>query len=117
MKSIFTIIFVFVLSTTLHAKNAPALSLKITGTVIEKAEGEAIPIPFANVMCKGTTVGTFAGTEGNFTLNLKEGKHTIVVSCVGYKPIIKTIKVKKNASLDLFNIKLEPTNQNTASLH
>lgn len=114
MKFIYSTLFALLFSLTLLAKNAPVLSPVVKGLVFESVKGENRPIPFANVMCKGTTVGTFAGTEGNFALNLKEGKHTIVISCVGYEPIIKTIKVKKNKSLDLFNIKLVPSSKTTA---
>lgn len=114
MKHFFTTLCILILSLQLNAKNAPIQSPKVKGLVYENLHGELMPVPFANVICKGTTVGTYAGTEGNFTLNLKEGKHTIIVSCVGYKPITRTIKVRKNKSFDLFNIELKPTNTNTA---
>lgn len=96
------------------AKNVSNSDSKISGTVCEKVKGEEKPVPFANILCKGTTVGTFAGVEGNFTLDVEEGKHTIVISCVGYEPITKTIKVKKNKPVELSNIELKPAQNSTA---
>ncbi|NJO68867.1 MAG: carboxypeptidase-like regulatory domain-containing protein [Bacteroidetes bacterium] len=44
-------------------------------------------IPFANVVIKGTTIGTVTDETGHFQLvNLPVGNHTVVVSTMGYKP-------------------------------
>ncbi len=116
MKFIYTTLLLLCLGTfvQVNAKNAPAKEAVITGQVCENIQGKNQPVPFANVLCKGTTVGTFAGMEGNFTLDLAEGKHTIIVSCVGYEPVTKTIKVRKNKTTDLFNIQLKPVSSQTA---
>lgn len=119
MKNIYSITLILLLGVflQLNAKNAPESDAILSGQVCEKVQGKNQPIPFANIVCKGTTVGTFAGTEGNFKLDLEEGKHTIIISCVGYEPITKTIKVRKNKQLELFNIQLKPASNQTANIN
>lgn len=67
------------------ALSLPALAQKITvhGTVLDEL-GEALI--GATVMEKGTTNGTAADLDGNFTLNVNPNA-TLVVSYVGYDPM------------------------------
>lgn len=53
----------------------------VSGKVTEEATGEALP--GANVILKGTTIGTQTDTEGNFTINATRGD-ILVVSYIGY---------------------------------
>ncbi len=43
------------------------------------------PLPFANVMLKGTTVGTTTDANGYYSLQLPSGKNYLKVNYVGYK--------------------------------
>ena len=54
----------------------------ITGVVM--AEGEPDPVIGANIMVKGTTIGTITDFDGNFELQAKAGD-VLVVSYMGYK--------------------------------
>jgi outer membrane receptor for ferrienterochelin and colicins len=62
-------------------------------------------VPYANVLVKNTQIGTSSDENGNFSLNLTEGKQTIVVQAVGYKTQEKTVTVVvgKNVHVD-FNL-------------
>ncbi|SHJ39552.1 TonB-linked outer membrane protein, SusC/RagA family [Pseudozobellia thermophila] len=53
----------------------------ITGTVVDSS---GLPLPGANVIVKGTTVGTQTDFDGNFTLNAEEGS-ILVFSYIGFK--------------------------------
>ena len=53
----------------------------ITGIVTD-TQGQ--PIPFANVIEKGTSNGTTADGDGNFTINVSNLPATLVVSSLGY---------------------------------
>lgn len=58
----------------------------IKGKVSDETTGE--PLPGANIVLKGTTLGTITDFDGNFTLsNIPEGNHTISVSFMGYRTI------------------------------
>ncbi len=53
----------------------------ISGSVTD-AEGE--PLIGANVVVKGTTIGTVTDLDGNYNLNVPDGAETIVISYTGF---------------------------------
>lgn len=56
-----------------------------------------IPIPFANVIIDGTTIGTSSDENGKFTLNKANDKSfKLIVSAIGYKTAHVTIKASGN---------------------
>ncbi|MGZ3903417.1 MAG: DUF5686 and carboxypeptidase regulatory-like domain-containing protein [Bacteroidia bacterium] len=56
------------------------------------------PLPFASVFIKGTTVGTNSNADGNYTLKLEPGDYQVVYQCIGYKKMIKSVKVTGNTT-------------------
>ncbi|GEO07258.1 SusC/RagA family TonB-linked outer membrane protein [Adhaeribacter aerolatus] len=42
------------------------------------------PLPGVTVVVKGTNVGTTSGADGNFTINVPDGKGTLVFSFIGF---------------------------------
>ncbi|WP_025742367.1 TonB-dependent receptor [Aquimarina pacifica] len=62
----------------------------ISGTLLDKESGNQ-PLPFANVLIKGTTKGTTTDFDGLFTIdNLEPGTYTLEFSFVGYETLDKT---------------------------
>ncbi len=59
------------------------------------------PLPFANVLIKGTTIGTTTDFDGNYTLSLPAGSHIVVFSFLGYKTIEKPITIKAGETLTI----------------
>lgn len=57
-----------------------AQTTRISGIVIDNA-GE--PVISASVVVKGTTVGTVTDLDGKFTINVPDGRNTLVFSLVG----------------------------------
>ncbi|CAM3333285.1 TonB-dependent receptor [Flavobacterium longum] len=57
----------------------------ITGTISDKDMAGA-PLPFANVVIKGTTNGTTSDENGKYTFKVDPGTYTIEFSFVGYEP-------------------------------
>ncbi len=80
MKHLITILFIaFTLSA--NAQELLTLSGKITdGTK---------PFPGVNVQVKGTSIGTTTDINGQFTLNLKEGKYILIISSISKPKEIK----------------------------
>ncbi|MBQ9339317.1 MAG: TonB-dependent receptor [Paludibacteraceae bacterium] len=60
-----------------------AQHLTVTGVVM--AQDEPDPIIGANIMVKGTTVGTITDFDGNFSLDVEKGA-VLQISFMGYKP-------------------------------
>ncbi|MFT4224421.1 SusC/RagA family TonB-linked outer membrane protein [Dysgonomonas sp.] len=61
-----------------------AQATKISGTVVDK-NGE--PVISASVVVKGTTVGTITGLDGTFSINIPDGKSSLVFSLIGMKNV------------------------------
>lgn len=57
----------------------------ITGTITAEEYGNIEPLPFVNIFIEGTTNGTTTDFDGNFTLKVEEGEHTVKISFVGYE--------------------------------
>jgi len=65
------------------------------------------PLPMANIILDGTTIGTSSGFQGEFTLNnVPTGKHTILVKYLGYETKKIDIELKSNQVLNIGNILL-----------
>ncbi|MDY8134967.1 TonB-dependent receptor [Aquimarina sp. 2201CG5-10] len=71
----------------------------ITGTLLDK-EANDQPLPFANVLIKGTTKGTTTDFDGLYTIeNLEPGNYTLEFSFIGYETLDKEVVVKANETL------------------
>lgn len=61
-----------------------AQTARVSGVVVDSNNEPAIGV---TVVVKGTTVGTLTDSDGNFMLNLPEGKNTLVFSLIGMKSV------------------------------
>lgn len=59
-----------------------AQDIKISGTVISGADN--YPIIGANILVKGTTIGTITDVDGNFSFEAPKGS-TLIISYIGYQ--------------------------------
>ncbi|MBD1384657.1 TonB-dependent receptor [Mucilaginibacter rigui] len=66
-----------------------AQSLRITGKVTQKSDGQSLP--GASVTVKGTTTGVVTDVNGNYTLSIPQGGGTIAVTFVGMTTIERKI--------------------------
>lgn len=68
----------------------------VTGTILDK-EFNNEPLPFANIVIKGTKQGTSTDENGKFSISLKPGNYTIVIGYLGYetKEIPFTLKANE----------------------
>ncbi|GGW58770.1 outer membrane receptor protein involved in Fe transport [Winogradskyella epiphytica] len=98
MKSLQALFIVFI-SAFSFAQNTGSVS----GKLIDKDFNNE-PLPFANVLVKGTATGTTSDMDGHFELqNLEVGSHIIVVSYVGYetKEIVVEVQPNKKVTLNV----------------
>lgn len=85
MKRILFISILIMASLQLLAQQA------LTGTITDAETGETLI--GANILVKGTSIGTVTDVQGQYALKLNEGNYTLIFSYVGYKTIEKTAKV------------------------
>ncbi|MGQ2982884.1 TonB-dependent receptor domain-containing protein [Flavobacterium sp.] len=72
----------------------------VTGNVTDlDANGETLP--FATVSVKGTTINTSTDIDGNYTLTVPAGEHTVVFSFLGYMDKSATVKVAAGETVTL----------------
>ncbi|MBN2090965.1 TonB-dependent receptor [candidate division KSB1 bacterium] len=70
----------------------------INGYLKDKTTGE--PLPFANVMLKGTHLGAASDVHGYYVLNgIPPGKYTLFVSMMGYESIEKEVMIHVGSEL------------------
>ena len=75
------LLFILVISTFSYAQNTGSIVGKLTDK-----EYNNEPLPFANVLIKGTTTGTSSDENGLYSFeNLSPGPYTLVFSFVGYE--------------------------------
>lgn len=94
-KTLANIILFFV------AITSPILAqTKVSGIVIDKSKQ---PIPFANVVFKGTSLGTVTNEDGRFYFESPNTYTTLIVSSIGYseKEVTLTKAVNYNFSIVL----------------
>lgn len=83
----------------------------LAGTILDEDKN---PLPYANIIVEGTSVGTSSNKDGKFEIkNLFEGQYSIIVSLVGYETEKRIINVKdKNIEMKVIlrkiNIDLDP---------
>ncbi|MBT7817332.1 MAG: carboxypeptidase-like regulatory domain-containing protein, partial [Polaribacter sp.] len=53
------------------------------------------PLPFANIIIKGTAIGTTSDFDGNYFLKVPAGNHTVIFSFLGYKEVEKSFSLKE----------------------
>ena len=67
----------------------------ITGTLTDK-EANNQSLPFANVLVKGTNIGTNTDIDGKYTLMILPGSYTLQLSFVGYETVEVPVTVTAN---------------------
>ena len=79
----------------------------VYGHVVDAKTGEHMP--YATIQIKGTTIATTTDKTGHYFLkNLPEGTFTVVVKCLGYKTVEKTVSIKHDATQELnFSLKTD----------
>lgn len=65
-------------------------------------------LPFANILVKGTTVGTTSDFEGAYSLEVEPGTYTVVFSYIGYTPQEITDVVVEAGKITELNVLLQP---------
>ena len=91
----------------LEARELPPRLGLLTGQVVDGTTGA--PLPFAHVLLADAGTGTVTNEAGMFTISgLLAGPHRLVVSYVGYRPRVDSVRVDPDRPAHV-RIALEPT--------
>ena len=70
----------------------------VNGTLTDKSNGETLP--GASVLIEGTGTGTVSNLYGFYSLSIPKGKHTLIISYVGYQTQKKEVEINGNLTLN-----------------
>lgn len=73
---------------------------RVAGTILDK-EYDNEPLVFANVLIKGTTIGTSTDDFGKYSISLKPGNYTLVMNYLGYETKEFPITIKANQTITI----------------
>lgn len=79
---------------------------KISGIVTDRNSG--LVLQGANIIVAGQPYGVSSDKEGSFTINLPAGKHTLIISYIGYEKLTKTFEVIAGETVH-FNAAVTPS--------
>ncbi|OOG63848.1 TonB-dependent receptor [Flavobacterium sp. A45] len=74
----------------------------MTGVLLDKDSGNQ-SLPFANVLIKGTKIGTNTDVDGKYTITIAPGEYTVQFSFLGYESVEAPVKVVANETVILNN--------------
>ncbi|MEO1054546.1 MAG: TonB-dependent receptor [Bacteroidota bacterium] len=88
--------FVFSLFVLLSCSIDLYAQRSISGTVRDETNS---PLPGANILVKGTTIGTISDYDGNFILTVPDSSTTLVISFVGY--LTEEVNIRQQVKFDV----------------
>ncbi len=88
MQRVFLLLWCLLLGSALSAQNT-----RVRGKITDAATGE--PLPFVNVVFKGTTIGVTSDFDGLYTLETREPVTVLYVSFLGYE--VQEVKIVPGA--------------------
>ena len=94
----FIYLFFILSSGMLYTSMLNAQVYTLTGKVLDKASGKALP--GASVYLPEIKKGTIADGEGKFKLQLEAGSHVMEISYVGYATDVENITLQKNTDIN-----------------
>ncbi len=70
----------------------------VSGTITTVEGGKLQPMPFVNVLLKGTSTGATTDLDGKYSFQTDPGAYTLQVSFVGFEPMERAITVSAGAT-------------------
>ncbi|NTW32868.1 MAG: TonB-dependent receptor [Bacteroidetes bacterium] len=107
----FILLLIFYSAFSIKAENNIEVKYTISGSIIDKANGERLI--GASIRVKELNTGTVTNLYGYYSLTLPIGNYTLVYSYIGYNKIEKTINLQSNESIE---IELERNDKNMKEL-
>lgn len=103
MKKQFILIYTLLFSTLIMAQTG-----EVRGVINDASNND--PIPFANIIIDGTTIGSTSDLDGNFIITgIEPGYINLKVSYIGYQSNISADILISNSNIPYVEILMEPS--------
>jgi hypothetical protein len=76
-----------------------AQTTKVSGKIVDAISRE--PLPFVNIIFKGTTVGVATDIEGKYTMSTTLKVDSLVVSYIGYTKVTRAVKAGTTQEMNI----------------
>lgn len=96
MKQKLLMLMLFFLSIGIHL--ASGQEMRVTGVVTDEKQ---LGLPGANILIKGTTIGTVSDVDGNFAIQVPSSNSILVISYLGYLSQEVVVGSKSNFQISL----------------
>ena len=103
------LLFVCLSQLSLTAQNTITLKGKVT-------DQQNMPLSLVTIAIENTTSGTYTDDNGYSSLKVSPGKHTFVVSSLGYQTIKTTLDLQRDKTLD-FKLEESAVNLNSVEVY
>lgn len=103
MQRTILLVYILCLATSLSAQQ---LTQTIRGNIVD--ESSNAPLPYATVRLKNTAIGVISNRDGSFLLvNVPVGRQTLIVTSLGYEPVIQNEIAVTSAREVVLTIKMQ----------
>ena len=74
----------------------------ITGSLVDSSTAE--PVPYATIKVEGTRLGAVSDSTGSFGLQVRPGKHNLIITRIGFNPVSLKVEVSpgEKQQVDIF---------------
>jgi hypothetical protein len=107
MRTLLSIVFIFVTSMSFGQKE----QFIVSGKILDSVSGQ--PLAGASVFCQNTTKGTVTNAEGGFSIRLPHGGYDLIISYTGYESAETRIN---NSTTDSIIIMLKQRDMNLSEV-
>lgn len=104
-----SLILIMLLPAYMAAQNKATLSGKV-------ADRNGTPIAQATIAIEGTTSGTYTDDRGRYSLQVSPGRHTFVVSFLGYRTVKQSLDIRQDKRLN-FTLQESAVELNTVEVY
>ncbi len=108
-KTLFLLFVVSLISMQIEAQSKVTLSGKIT-------DQSGSPLSQVTIAVENTSRGAYSDNDGKYTLQLAQGKYTLVISYIGYETVKHSIDLQRNKVLN-FKLKESSVSLNSVEVY
>ena len=98
------LLFAITLCSLANPTDEKTRDVSVSGKVVDQ---KGVPVAFATVAIKNSSLGTVTNENGDFNLKLHHGEHVLCVSMLGYENQEKNVVIKSGSPVNIHFVLIE----------